>query len=61
MGTDKEYSETAKKIMMGFNKAIEKLIIKTAKEDGELVCSENRKIKFVKVKELLKQMKDNTR
>ena len=55
MDTNDEYSEITEKIMIGFRKAIEKLIIKTAKEDGELAFSENGKIRLVKAKDLLKK------
>jgi hypothetical protein len=55
--TSKEFEEVTQKIMLGFQKSLEKLIIKTAKEDGELVFYENGKIKFVKAKELLKHNK----
>lgn len=57
MKANNDYSEINEKIMMGFRKAIEELIIKTAKEDGELAFSENGKIKIVKAKDLLKNNK----
>ena len=55
MNADKQYSGLTEKIMQGFRLAIEKLIIKTAKEDGELIFSENGIIKSVKAKDLLKK------
>lgn len=48
-----EYSDLRDKIMEGIHKAVRNLIEKIAKEDGELVFSENGKIKTVKAKELL--------
>ena len=48
-----KYSDIRDKIIEGVQKAIDKLIIKTAQEDGELIFSENGKIKIMKAKELL--------
>jgi len=53
MYPEHEYSDIRDKILEGIRRAVEKLIIKTAKEGGELVFSENGKIKIVKAKDLL--------
>jgi hypothetical protein len=55
MGSKHEYSEVRDKILEGIKKAVDKLIIKTAQQDGELAFSENGKVILVKAKDLLKK------
>ncbi|MDZ4846133.1 MAG: hypothetical protein SH857_11350 [Chitinophagales bacterium] len=49
-----EYSEIRDKILEGIQKAFEKLVRQAAENDGELIFSENKKIRYVKARELLK-------
>ncbi len=51
-----EMSEFTRKITEGLKKSFDKLVREKAKEDGELIFSENGKIVRVKAKELLKKL-----
>ena len=56
MTKDKEYYyEIGNKIVKGMELAFERLVIEKAKNDEELVFSEDGKIIFVKAKDLLKK------
>lgn len=48
-----EYSEIRDKILEGIQKAMDKLIVKTAQQNGELAFSKNGKVTLVKAKDLL--------
>jgi len=53
MENNKKVSELTKKISEGLKLAFDKLVKEKAKEDGELIFSENGKIVKVKAKDLL--------
>lgn len=52
--TNEESNILRDKILKGIHLAFDKLVASRAKEDGELIFSENGKIVRVKAKELLK-------
>lgn len=54
--TENKYADLTVKIMEGIRRAYEKLVRREAVRDGELVFSENGKIKYVKARELLKTL-----
>jgi len=52
---ENEILKLAKKVSKGLQLSFQRLVEKTAKEDGELIFSENGKIVRVKAKDLLKK------
>jgi hypothetical protein len=52
---DKYFDDIKNKIVKGMEIAFERLVIKKAKNDEELVFSKDGKIYFVKAKDLLKK------
>ncbi len=59
MNTSFENLDITDKIIKGVQLAYEKLVRDTAKENGELIFSDNGKIIHVKAKKLLKQLEQN--
>lgn len=57
MKSNNEILKLAKKISKGLELSFQRLVEKTAKEDGELVFSQDGKIVRVKAKDLLKKQK----
>jgi len=53
MNSKHEYSEIRDKILEGIQKATDKLIVKTAQQNGALAFSKYGKITLVKAKDLL--------
>lgn len=55
MNSKHQYSEMRDKILEGVQKAFDKLVVKTAQQDGELAFSKNGRVVLVKAKDLLKK------